>query len=153
MKFIPNYANLSEPLRKLTRTGQAWEWTRETERSFQAMKEALVSEPCLSYFKLDTPAVVISDATQCEAKSWKGELPKILMAYRSTPHRASGETPAMLMFGRDIRIKCPNLEKAGGAPKEKETVADVRNPHKEYQTKMKQYADQTSRAKEHNFKV
>lgn len=27
------------------------------------------------------------------------ELPKILMAYGSTPHRVSGETPAMLLFG------------------------------------------------------
>ena len=63
MKFIPNYANLSEPLRKLTRKGQVWGWTSETERSFQAMKEALVSEPCLAYFKLGAPTVVISDAS------------------------------------------------------------------------------------------
>ena len=48
MKFIPSYANLSEPLRKLTRKGQEWEWTTETEKSFQAMKDALVSEPCLA---------------------------------------------------------------------------------------------------------
>lgn len=63
MKFIPNYANLSEPLRKLTRKEQVWEWTSETERSFQAMKEALVSEPCLAYFKLGAPTVLISDAS------------------------------------------------------------------------------------------
>uniref|UniRef100_A0A3B3IAC9 ribonuclease H n=1 Tax=Oryzias latipes TaxID=8090 RepID=A0A3B3IAC9_ORYLA len=63
MKFIPNYANLSEPLRKLTRKGQVWEWTNEAESSFQAMKEALVSEPCLAYFKLGAPTVVISDAS------------------------------------------------------------------------------------------
>lgn len=66
-------------------------------------------------------------ATKCEGKTWKEELPKILMAYHSTPHRASGETPAMLMFGRDIRTKCPSLEKAGGTPKKKEKVTDVGN--------------------------
>ena len=75
-------------------------------------------------------------ATKCEGKTWKEELPKILMLYRSTPHRASGETPAMLMFGRDIRTKCPSLEKAGGTPKEKEKVTDVRNHQEEYKTKM-----------------
>ena len=63
MKFIPSYANLSEPLRRLTRKGQEWEWTTETEKSFQAMKDALVSEPCLAYFKLNAPTVVISDAS------------------------------------------------------------------------------------------
>ncbi|KAG7501337.1 hypothetical protein JOB18_046664 [Solea senegalensis] len=63
MKFIPNYANLSEPLRKLTRQEQVWEWTSETERSFQEMKEALVSEPRLAYFKLGAATVVISDAS------------------------------------------------------------------------------------------
>ena len=31
--------------------------------SFQSMKEALVSEPCLAYFKLGAPTVVISDAS------------------------------------------------------------------------------------------
>ena len=47
MKFIPDYANLSEPLRRLTRKHQEWEWTSETEKSFENMKRALVSEPCL----------------------------------------------------------------------------------------------------------
>lgn len=63
MKFIPNYANISEPLRKLTRKGQVWEWTSETVKSFQAMKAALVSETCLAYFQLNAPTVVISDAS------------------------------------------------------------------------------------------
>uniref|UniRef100_A0A3P9HFE4 Reverse transcriptase/retrotransposon-derived protein RNase H-like domain-containing protein n=1 Tax=Oryzias latipes TaxID=8090 RepID=A0A3P9HFE4_ORYLA len=63
MKFIPNCANLSEPLRKLTRKGQVWEWTNEAESSFQAMKEVLVGEPCLAYFKLGAPTVVISDSS------------------------------------------------------------------------------------------
>lgn len=59
MKIIPNYANLSEPLQKLTRKEQVWEWTSETERSVQA----LVSEPCLAYFKIGAPTVIISDAS------------------------------------------------------------------------------------------
>ncbi|XP_061142102.1 uncharacterized protein LOC133158746 [Syngnathus typhle] len=67
--------------------------------------------------------------------------------------RASGETPAMLMFGRDIRTKCPTLEKASEVPKGKEKTVDIRSHHMEYKTKMKQYADQHNRAKEHNFKV
>uniref|UniRef100_A0A8C7XV38 ribonuclease H n=1 Tax=Oryzias sinensis TaxID=183150 RepID=A0A8C7XV38_9TELE len=63
MKCIPNFENLSETLRKLTRKGQVWECTNAAESSFQVMKEALVSEPCLAYFKLGAPTVVISDAS------------------------------------------------------------------------------------------
>lgn len=59
----------------------------------------------------------------------------------------------MLMSGQYIRTKCLILGKAGRTPKEKEKASDVRHHHENYQTKMKQYADPTSRAKEHNFKV
>lgn len=59
----------------------------------------------------------------------------------------------MLMFGPDIRTKCPSLEKEGKTPNEMEKATDVRNHHEEYKTQMKQYANQTNRAKEYNFKV
>ena len=38
------------------------------------------------------------------------ELNKFLMAYRSTPHCTTGETPAKLLFGREIRTKLPELQ-------------------------------------------
>lgn len=63
MKFIPDYANISEPIRRLTRKGQKWAWTSETEKSFNEMKRALVREPCLAYYKIDAPTVVICDAS------------------------------------------------------------------------------------------
>ena len=86
-------------------------------------------------------------AAESEGKKWREELSKILLAYRSTPHRASGETPAMLMFGRDIRTKLPGL-----IDKEERTK-DIQKHHREYKDKMKDYADKTNRAKEHQFKV
>lgn len=60
MKFIPDYANILEPIRRLTRKGQKWAWT---EKSFNEMKRALVREPCLAYYKIDAPTVVICDAS------------------------------------------------------------------------------------------
>ena len=38
---------------------------------------------------------------QVEGKSWRKELPKFLLAYRSTPQVSTGSTPASLMFGRN----------------------------------------------------
>lgn len=43
------------------------------------------------------------------AKNWKKELNTFLMAYRSTPHSTTGETPAKLLYKRNIRTKLPDL--------------------------------------------
>ncbi|XP_033121474.1 uncharacterized protein K02A2.6-like [Anneissia japonica] len=42
-----------------------------------------------------------------EGKVWQSELPKILMAYISTPHRSTNKAPAELLFGRNIKTKLP----------------------------------------------
>uniref|UniRef100_A0A673JH84 Integrase catalytic domain-containing protein n=1 Tax=Sinocyclocheilus rhinocerous TaxID=307959 RepID=A0A673JH84_9TELE len=86
-------------------------------------------------------------AAKSEGRNWREDLSKILLAYRSTPHRASGETPAYLMFGRDVRTKLPSLIT------DKRETKDIESHHKSYNEKMKQYADMTRRAKEHNFKL
>jgi len=31
-------------------------------------------------------------------------LPQVMRAYRSTPHTSTGETPNLLMFGRETRV-------------------------------------------------
>ena len=44
-----------------------------------------------------------------EGKPWQTELHKFLLAYRSTPHTSTGETPAFLMLRRELRTKLPEL--------------------------------------------
>ncbi len=51
------------------------------------------------------------------------------------------------MFGRDVRTKLPSLVT------DKRDTKDIESHHKSYKEKMKQYADMTNRAKEHNFKL
>lgn len=46
---------------------------------------------------------------EVEGKKWTEELPKFLLAYRSTPQVSTGATPAFLMFGREIKSKLPEL--------------------------------------------
>ena len=53
-KFIPNYANIVEPLRKLTRDKEKWSWKAEQTRAFEALKEALSCEPVLACFHFVT---------------------------------------------------------------------------------------------------
>ena len=62
-KFIPSYANIGEPLRKLTRKGQRWTWEKEQAKAFKALKEALSDAPVLACFSLNAPTYVITDAS------------------------------------------------------------------------------------------
>ena len=40
-------------------------------------------------------------SASADGNDWKRQLPRILQIYRATPHRATGETPAMLLKERD----------------------------------------------------
>ena len=46
---------------------------------------------------------------EVERKKWKYELDEFLLAYRTIPHSSTGETPAFLMFGRELKAKLPEL--------------------------------------------
>ena len=52
-KFIPSYANIVEPLRKLTCKGQKWTWEKDQAKAFKALKEALSDAPVLACFSLN----------------------------------------------------------------------------------------------------
>jgi hypothetical protein len=80
-------------------------------------------------------------------KTWQKMLPKILMAYRNTPHRASGETPASLLLNREMRDKLPaivNVENCHDMDKDR---------YDKYQLKMKDYHDNSRHVRENTFKV
>lgn len=62
-KFIPNYANIVEPLWKLTRTSEKWSWGTEQMKAFEALKKALSSESALACFRLDAPTYLVTDAS------------------------------------------------------------------------------------------
>jgi len=40
----------------------------------------------------------------CSQEEWDTVLPQIMRAYRSTPHTSTGETPNLLMLGRETRV-------------------------------------------------
>jgi len=63
MKFVPNFAELCEPLRKLTRTGVSWKWNTEADKAFNSLKKAIGEKACLAYYDLDAETIVITDAS------------------------------------------------------------------------------------------
>ena len=61
-----------------------------------------------------------------------------MLAYRSTPHSATGCTPFSLMFGREMRTLLPQVDYCAENP----VVA--RDTDMEYKVKMKEYADKNA---------
>lgn len=62
-----------------------------------------------------------------------------LLAYRSTPHSATGETPAKMLMGREIRTSLPSLPSMLN-PEWPDFTA-VRDRHEDYKRDMKQAYD------------
>ena len=72
-----------------------------------------------------------------EGLDWRKELPKFMLSYRSTPHTITGESPAKLLFGRDIRSKLPGIDDVCPASKDTEFLG---RDHERKQ-KTKDYVD------------
>jgi hypothetical protein len=83
-----------------------------------------------------------------QGKDWKRELYKSLLAYRTTPHETTGETPSKMLFKREIRSKLPEY-------REDHTQRELaaRDRDAEQKQKGKDYADQRRNAKESNLEV
>ena len=58
-QFIPGYAELTEPLRKLTKKNTKFKWSNEHQHSFEKLKLALVNSKTTAYYIPDTETKVI----------------------------------------------------------------------------------------------
>lgn len=61
-RFIPNFSEISEPLRRLTRKNTEFKWESEQDKAFRQLKEILSGEEALAYFKYGCKTRIISDA-------------------------------------------------------------------------------------------
>ena len=62
-KFIPNLADLTQPLRELLHKEVEWHWSERQEKAFQAIKEKLTSDATLQYYDVEKPTTVSVDAS------------------------------------------------------------------------------------------
>ena len=61
--FIPHFATLSEPLRRLTRKETPFEFGPEQRKSFESLKQKMAEACTLAYFDKTAPTKVITDAS------------------------------------------------------------------------------------------
>ena len=60
-KFLPNFAEVDEPLRILTRKDQKFTWGEDQEEAFRELKKLMTSAETLAYFKNDCKTRVVAD--------------------------------------------------------------------------------------------
>ena len=62
VKFIPDFAQVAEPLRRLLRKGERLVWGPEQGDAFHKLKELRTSTKALAYFKNDCKTRIVADA-------------------------------------------------------------------------------------------
>lgn len=62
-KFIPNYSQLSAPLRQLLEKNTEWHWSPRQTQALEALKAAITKHPALSYFNPQKPTKISVDAS------------------------------------------------------------------------------------------
>ena len=61
-KFIPRYAVLTAPLRRLTRQDVKFSWGPEEKTAFEKLKASITSEDTMAFFDLPKQIVVQTEA-------------------------------------------------------------------------------------------
>ncbi|XP_065060965.1 uncharacterized protein K02A2.6-like [Rhopilema esculentum] len=62
-KFIPNFADITEPLRRLTHKNIVFKWEKEHSQAFKKLKDVLTDSPVMTYFDIDKETYLIVDAS------------------------------------------------------------------------------------------
>ena len=65
-RFIPHFATLSEPLRRLTKKETPFEFGPEQTKSFESLKQKMAEACTLAYFDKSAPTKIITDASQSD---------------------------------------------------------------------------------------
>ena len=63
-KFSPVLSELSEPLRRLCKTGIEWAWESEQQNAFEAIKQVIMTLPVLAYFDKTKKHTIQCDASK-----------------------------------------------------------------------------------------
>ena len=64
-RFIENYAQIAEPLHRITGKGARFEWTREQQEAFEELQRRLTNTPILGYPRRENPFILDTDASAC----------------------------------------------------------------------------------------
>ena len=61
-RFIPNFAEMTTPLRDLTHQGAKWRWSQTEQAAFEKLKDTLSSDTVLGYYETGQDTKLLVDA-------------------------------------------------------------------------------------------
>ncbi|KAJ0175476.1 hypothetical protein K1T71_008635 [Dendrolimus kikuchii] len=127
-KFIPNFSELSSPLRCLLKKGSEWTWDKTHESAVERLKEALCNAPVLAIYSSNQPVVVTVDAS---AKALGAAL---LQAGRPVEFASLTLSETQIRYAQIEKDECNILIKyiLNGWPKYKKDVNQKVQCHWEY---------------------
>ena len=62
-KFFWKYANVAEPLNKLTRSSKKWVWDNSQQKAFNTLKQSLITAPTLAFPNFEKLFTLYTDAS------------------------------------------------------------------------------------------
>ncbi|GBM22027.1 Retrovirus-related Pol polyprotein from transposon 297 [Araneus ventricosus] len=62
-RFVRNFSAIARPLHKLTEARSSFNWIEECEKSFNSLKQALITSPILTYPRTDKEFILDTDAS------------------------------------------------------------------------------------------
>lgn len=62
-KFIPNFSDITKPLRELTKKDALFQWKEEHSQAFQSIKRTLTSDTVMAYFDKEKHTELTTDAS------------------------------------------------------------------------------------------
>ena len=124
-KFLPNFAEVTEPLRIVTRKDQKFVTREDQEEAFRELKKLMTSAETLAYFKNDCKTRVVADAgptglgavlTQLQDGQWRvvayasRNLTAVERRYSQTEKEALAlvwacERFHLYMYGREFELE------------------------------------------------
>lgn len=63
-RFVPNHAQLEEPMRRLTRKDEPFRWDAEQVETFHALETAMLKNTTLAHFDHNSPSLLKTDASK-----------------------------------------------------------------------------------------
>ena len=64
LKFVPDYATITEPIRRLTKKNEQFVWGAEQKLAFETLKVKLLSSPILSFYNPHAETTIVTDASR-----------------------------------------------------------------------------------------
>ena len=62
-KFVPNFSNITSPLRELLKSENEWQWLDIHHRAVSEVKKLITEAPILGFFGVKKPVMISVDAS------------------------------------------------------------------------------------------